>query len=268
MPEELDPTTARLVSELAAIILPTLTKSLSAAIPANDFSGALERINRTSQDMRIQIEKAIRLGIDDNKAARSVIMQSLGNLLEEIGTMKRGFDRMPDMLKAQAETRKPDTNNDEITSQKLEEITGLLKELIEGIKNLSEIYTDNHQTEIASDISHVIAEDSPAMDKILATIPALEGLVKAEGKAHSHELEEFSREISALHEQNNIALIHEVKETAGQELKAYGEDLLIQLDSERERQINTASKMFRTVIILSGVNIFLMLIVLIVMLVK
>ena len=268
MPEELDPTTARLVSELAASILPALTKSLSSAIPANDFTGAAERMNRTTQDIRIQIEKAVRSGIDDNRAARSVIMQSLGNLLEEISALKRSVDKIPDTFNKAKPEDKKDKKTDDGNAKKLDEISGLMNELIEGVKNLSETYTENRNAEPSQDAPHIIIDDSPSADRLLAAIPALEGLVKAEGKAHSHELEEFSREISALHEQNNIALIHEVRETTGQELKAYGEDILNQLDAEREIQINQLAKMCRTVIIMSGVNIFLMLVMIIIMLMK
>lgn len=265
MPYELDPTTARLVSELAATILPSLTKSLNSAIPANDFSGAVERMNRTSHDLRAQIEKAIRSGTEDNRAARSIMMQSLGNVLEEVAALRRSIDKLPDTLKPKREDRKNREQSE--TERKIDEITGLLNELIEGIKNLSEAYSAREGTE-TSDLSHVLIDESPVVDKMLAALPGLEGLVKAEGKAHSHELEEFSREIATLHEQNNIALIHEVKETTGQELKAYGEDMLNQLDAERESQIEQINRMFKTAMILSGINIVLLLTMIIFMLVK
>ena len=44
MPEDLDPTTARLVSELSAMILPGLSKSLASAIPSVDLTGQLSAL--------------------------------------------------------------------------------------------------------------------------------------------------------------------------------------------------------------------------------
>lgn len=261
MSDELDPTTARLVSELAASILPSLTQSLNSAIPANDFSGALERISRTSQDLRTHIDKAVRSSIDENRAARSMMMQSLGNLLEEISALKRSVDRLPENIRQRTEkTEKAEkkTETPDNTQQKLDEITGLLTELIQGLQNFAE--AKPHVNAEMPESSQVIYESDRRLDKMMTTtLPALEGLVKAEGKAHTHELEEFSKEISALHEQNNIALLHEVKEAVKQELKAYGDEMLNQIDAERTRQTEQVNKMFRVVIIASGINIFLFL---------
>ena len=50
MPEELDPTTAQLVSELSAQMLPALTKSLSSAVKVDDVVKAIDRSNLISQD--------------------------------------------------------------------------------------------------------------------------------------------------------------------------------------------------------------------------
>lgn len=255
MSDELDPTTARLVSELAASMLPELTKSLNTAIPANDFSGALERITRTSQDLRTQIDKAIRSGIDENRAGRSMMMQSLGNMLEEISSLKRSIEKIPANIKPVQEVKQD--NNTEKLEHKLEEISGLMNELIEGIGNLAQ--SRPVITSETPESSQVLYESDRRLDKMLTTtLPALEGLVKAEGKAHTHELEEFSREISTLHEQNNIALIKEVREASGHELKKFAEEMMNQIDAERMNQTAQTAKMFRAMMIASGINILLL----------
>ena len=98
MPEELDPTTARLISELSASMLPVLTKSLMSAIPSTDFSVAVERNNRTLQELRSVIEKALRSAADDSRAGRSMIIQSIGTVLEEITGLRAMLERLPEII--------------------------------------------------------------------------------------------------------------------------------------------------------------------------
>ena len=108
MPEELDPTTARLAAELASNILPSLTKSLSSAMPSADFSGLFERISKTSQEVHTQIERIIRSDIEENRAGRSVVMQSIGNILEDISSVKRAIEKFPSNFDAAMKSR-PET---------------------------------------------------------------------------------------------------------------------------------------------------------------
>ena len=84
MPDELDPITARLVSELSASMLPSLSKSLKSVVRIDDVVNALDRTNMISQDLRNQIEKAIRSGIDESRAGRSMIIQSILIIFQEI----------------------------------------------------------------------------------------------------------------------------------------------------------------------------------------
>lgn len=261
MPEELDPTTARLVSELAANIIPSLTRTLNSAIPSNDFT-------RSSQDLRTYIDKAIRFGIDDNRAGRSVIMQSVAALLDEISGLKRMVEKIPAQFK-KFDTPPQNINTND-NSQEYEHITELLNELIRGIQNLSETYAKNITQNNADvknfietpEILHGLNDSDTRLDKLLnVSLPGLEGLVRANSKSQSHELEELSREISAMQEQNNAAFIHEVREFVTHELAKYEEDMLNQLDSERETQNARISKMFRIVMGLSGACMFFMVVI-------
>ena len=275
--EELDPTTARLVSELASHMLPTLTKSLTAAIPANDFSGALERSNRVSQDLRSQIEKSIRSSIEDSRAGRSVMMQSIGTLLDEILALKRSVEKMPSNFESAINKAAPvrdDNNNREYAR-----ISELLGELVTGLRNFSETYTkdsmkrelerEKEKQERQEKESHRIPDDFPGqisgidaqsleenntrLDKLLNNaLPSLEGLVKAQGKTQSKELADFSREINTSHEQNNLALIHEIRQAVNEELAAFNEEILTQFTRQQTEQTGKVLKLLKFLFILSG----------------
>ncbi len=139
--DDLDPTTARLAAELAANILPPLTESLMSAIPAADFSGALERSNRLAQDLRSSLEKVVRSGIDEDRAGRSVLMQSISSVLEDISALKRTAEKIPASVDS-ALKAKPDTQTIDIQGleKKIYDITGMLEELIHGVKSFGEAY--------------------------------------------------------------------------------------------------------------------------------
>ncbi len=221
MPEELDPTTARLVSELAASILPALSKSLTSAIPANDFTGAVERSNRITQDLRSGVEKAVRSAIDDSRAGRSMIIQSIGTVLEEISSLRRMLEKVPGMLETAIKNTRPDenitgnTSNEALRNDLMNELSGIserINTLTQGIKAFFETYAEHREQNIS-----VLPELlQPGVDS--EAISGLEGLIRAEGKSHSKELAELSREISTMHEENNAALLHEVREAVAEEL--------------------------------------------------
>ena len=207
MPEDLDPTTARIVSELSALMLPSLAKSLSSAIPSTDFTGAIERTNRTAQDLRSEIVKAVRSAIDDSRAGRSMIMQSIGTLLEEIETLAAS-------IKSIEPDEKPVYDNQPIMNE-LEEMSERIDTLTQGIKAFFEAYAEHREND--SSIPEILR---PSFDPEMFS--GLEGLVRAEGKSHSNELAELSREISAMTEENNTALLHEVREAVAEEISGLG----------------------------------------------
>ena len=217
MPDDLDPTTARLVSELSAMILPSLSKSLASAIPSVDFAGAAERINRTAQDLRSEIVKALRSEIDDSRAGRSMIMQSIGNVLEEISSLRKSLDRLPEILQSAVSTKPQEniTYDNEPIMTELDEMSKRIDTLTQGIKAFFETYAQNHENESASNqqIPEILR---PSIDS--EALAGIEGLIKAESKSHSTALSELSREISAMIEENNTALIHEVREAAQEEI--------------------------------------------------
>lgn len=219
MPDDLDPTTARLVAELAASMLPALTKALASAVPAGDFAGAAERMNRTAQDLRNEITKAVRSGIDDSRAGRSIIMQSLGTLTEEILSLRKSLDRMPDILQSSINSIQPQqipSEPPENVMNMLDEISARIDTLTQGVKAFFETYAEQREIDGATRIP--ISQQGVDAE----IISGLEGLIKAEGKTHSKELEELSREISSLVEENNTALIHEVREAVSEEISESG----------------------------------------------
>lgn len=258
MPDDLDPTTARLVSELASSILPSLTKSLSASIPTAEFVGALERTNRAGNDLRTQMERAIRSSIDDSRAARSVMMQSIGTLSDEIVNLKKAIIAMPEKLEDKLDKKIQNENNDHEnvnlnlnydemfagTNEKLNEITELLNELIKGMQQFSETYTSLIRERKYDSVNVNVTPNSESQDSIMNngmleklindSLPGLEGLVKAQSKAQTNELHEMSREISALNEQNNAALIQEVRSAVKEEVKKYMAD-----DSKKGKTADT-----------------------------
>ena len=260
MPEELDPTTARLISELSASMLPVLTKSLMSAIPSTDFSVAVERNNRTLQELRSVIEKALRSAADDSRAGRSMIIQSIGTVLEEITGLRAMLERLPEIISSavkeikdgskerENEKEKDKTENEEgivrsVLMNELEGISERIDTLTEGLKSFFESYAEEREN-----VSVMLRAgiDSEALTGI-------EGLIRAEGKSHSKELEELSREISAMTEENNTALVHEVREAVGEEIGVIsGEDY-----GERSGNDGTNAKILRFTMLIAGAGLMM-----------
>ena len=266
MPEDLDPTTARLVSELSALILPTLTKSLTSAIPSNDFTGAVERTNRVAQDLRASVEKAVRSGIDDSRAGRSMIMQSMGTILEEIAGLRRLLERLPEILENTVKNSQPEIKiadvkpDDSVPASLMTELEGIserIDTLTQGIKAFFETYAEHRENDGA--IPEILR---PSFDPEMFS--GLEGLVKAESKSHSKELSELSREITAMTEENNTALLHEVREVVAEEVSGISDD-----DHHTHSGSNSGNiKMLKIIALLSGAGVILLLVELLVLLFK
>ena len=265
MPDDLDPTTARLVSELASSILPSLTKSLSASIPTGEFVSAIERSSRAGNDLRTQIERSIRSSIDDSRAARSVMMQSIGTLSDEISALRKAITNMPDNLEVKlnnASQNQSENNYDEIfaeNSTKLNEIAELLNELIKGIQQFSETYASSARKYDSVNVNVHPNSDTPEtmhnndmLDKLLnETLPSLEGLLRAQAKSQTNELHEFSREINAMNEQNNAALIHEVHEAIENEIQNH------RANDDNDVQNANMKKLLMINMCLSGASVFI-----------
>ncbi|MBQ7543634.1 MAG: hypothetical protein IJT02_01675 [Synergistaceae bacterium] len=266
MPEDLDPTTARLVSELAAVILPSLTKSLAAAVPAPDLSGVIERTNRASQDMKAQLEKVIRADIEENRAGRSIIMQSISSVLEDIAALKRTTEKLPTSLTVPQQ--KNDDSGVREVMKKLDGISSQLEEVIHGLKSFAEAYAGRME-QTASEVPQAPAYsyNEAQLEKLITqSLPGLEGFVRANAKSQSQELEDFSREISALHEQSGKALVHEVSGNVSAELSRYGAEMLGRLNEEREGQFGQVTKTLKVLMMMSGASIVMSLLALVLML--
>ena len=259
MPDDLDPTTARLVSELSAMILPGLTKSLSNALPAVDLSGAIERTNRTAQDLRSEIVKALRTSADDSRAGRSIIMQSIGNVLEEISSLRKSLDRLPDTLLSAVSNIAPQETklyDNEPVMNELNEISERIDALTQGIKAFFETYAQNREND--SSLHETLR---PSIDA--DALSGIEGLIKAEGKTHSTALAEMSREISVMIEENNTALLHEVREAVTEELSGLADG-----GQEPRKTHGESNRLIKFTALLSGASIILILINIIILLTR
>lgn len=284
MPDELDPTTARLVSELATQMLPSLTKALNNAVPAEQFASALERTNRMSQDLRSHIEKNIRSSIEDNRSGRSMLIQSMASMLEEFTSLKRQIEKLSDKLTAinsgldniiknaainnenkESESKNnKDNQSGQILMSELANIQEMLSELVKGLQSFSETYTRESQISQQknnNNISDNNNNSSNINEKFITNLfTGLEGVIKSQGMTHSHELKELSREIASSQEQNNIALNHEIREAINEELANF-----MNSDSQNKTKrpssliIKILAAMSGTCIIFMGVIIYLLL---------
>lgn len=274
MPEELDPITAQIVSELSASMLPSLSNSLKSVVHVDDVVNALDRTNMITQDLRNQIEKAVRSGIDESRAGRSMIIQSVRTVVEEISGLKKLLDKIS-FDTQNNNSNKPDENSINIL-QELARISELINELISGIATFSQTYARDHEKkesqtptqnfETLND-SQILNENNSRLDKLINnSLPGLEGLVKAHEKTQSHELEEFSKEISTLHEQNNLALIHEIHENFNNELEKISNEILEKVNVERGEKYAKILLTMKIIIGISGLNFILILIIIFMML--
>lgn len=285
MPDELDPTTARLVSELATQMLPSLTKALNNAVPAEQFASALERTNRMSQDLRSHIEKNIRSSIEDNRSGRSMLIQSMASMLEEFTSLKRQIEKLSDKLTAinsgldniiknaainnenkesESKNNNKDNQSGQILMSELANIQEMLSELVKGLQSFSETYTRESQISQQknnNNISDNNNNSSNINEKFITNLfTGLEGVIKSQGMTHSQELKELSREIASSQEQNNIALNHEIREAINEELANF-----MNSDSQNKTKrpssliIKILAAMSGTCIIFMGVIIYLLL---------
>ncbi|MBR2207974.1 MAG: hypothetical protein IJ859_04100 [Synergistaceae bacterium] len=274
MPEdlELDEITARLVTELAASITPTLTQNLNSAVHeslsdfkqekqekqeklVNDFANAVDRTNMISKDLQNQIEKSLRSNIEDNRAARTMIMQSMRNVFDEITALRKNLDKVPEAVDSALKNIKPAENKNPEVLAELDKISNLVKELIDGLRNFSETYARDKEQRSPENLQADANEaNAGLLEKLLNnSLPGLEGLVKAHEKAQSHELEEFSKEISALHKENDKTIIFKLKEEFENELEEKSKEIISQFENELDER---DKKIFLFLKIIAGLSGF------------
>ena len=238
MPEdlELDEITARLVTELAATITPALTQKLNSAIHTEDFINAIDRTNMISKDLQNQIEKSLRSNIEDNRAARTMIMQSMRNVFDEIANLRKNLDKVPEAVDSALKNIKPSENKNPEILEHLEKISVLVRELTEGLRNFSEVYARDKEERTPENLQADANEANTALlEKLLNnSLPGIEGLVRAHEKSQSHELEEFSKEISALHKEQDKTVIFKLKEEFENELEEKSKEIISQFENELE----------------------------------
>jgi len=271
MPEdlELDEITARLVSELAASITPVLTQKLNSAVRealpeklSDDFRDAVDRTNMISKDLQNQIEKSLRSNMEDNRAARTMIMQSMRNVFDEITALRKNLDRVPEAVDSAVKNFKPEENKNPEILAELDKISNLVKELIDGLRNFSEVYARDKEERNPENLQADTNEaNSALLEKLLNTsLPGIEGLVKAHEKSQSHELEEFSKEISAIRKENDKTVIFKLKETFESELDEKSKEIISQFENELEERDKKFSLLLKITAGLSGVCVILSLI--------
>ena len=262
MPEDLDPTTAQLVSELAASITPTLSKTLKSAIRTEDFINAIDRTNMISQDLRNQIEKSIRSGVEDSRASRTMILQSMRNVFDEIAAIRKNLDKVPAAIDSVVKSTAPEDNASPEILAELARMSELINELIEGIRNLSEAYEHDKEQRSDETVNFDSGEENASrLEKLLNnSLPGLEGLVKAHEKAQTHELEEFSKEIAALHHENDKTIIFKLKEALSNELEKNSEEIISRVEAELESRDKKIFLFLKIIAGLSGACVILSLI--------
>jgi len=271
MPEdlELDEITARLVSELAAVITPVLTQKLNDAVHeclpenlAGDFRNAVDRTNMISRDLQNQIEKSLRSNIEDNRSARAMLMQSQRSVFDEIAALRKNFEKIPDAVDSAVKNFKPEENKNPEVLAELEKLSNLIQELIEGLRNFSETYTRDKESRSPENLQADTNEANTALlEKLLNnSLPGIEGLVKAHEKSQSHELEEFSKEISALKKENDKTVIFKLKEAFENNLEEKSKEIISNFENELEDRDKKISLLLKITAGLSGACVILSLI--------
>ena len=107
--------------------------------------------------------------------------------------------------------------------------------MIHGLKSFGEAYAEHFEQKTAEvQAAPVYSHDEAQLEKLITeSLPGLEGFVRATAKSQSRELEEFSREIAALHEERSKVLVHEVSGNIAEELGRYGAETAGRVKEER-----------------------------------
>lgn len=142
-------------------------------------------------------------------------MQSVGNVLEEISSVRKSLDRLPENISSHI---KPADNQPVLNV--LNDISARIDTLTQGVKAFFETYAENHENHESksSDIPEILR---PSIDT--EALSRIEGLIRAESKSQSTALAELSREISALIHENSTALLHDVREAVKDELSMHSD---------------------------------------------
>ena len=179
-------------------------------------------------------------------------MQSLGSVLEDVATLRRTVDKLPVGTTSKAQPQSVSIDTSDLT-RKLDAIYSRLDEVVHGLKSFAEAYAHTMEDRAEVREAPLYSNNDAQLEKLVTqSLPGLEGFVRANAKSQSQELEDFSREISAMHEQNSKALIHEVSENVSAEVARYGEEMLGKLNVEREGQFRDVARMMKLAVMLSG----------------
>lgn len=184
----LDHASARIVSELAARLLPPLKEELSAL--------------RTWED-------------EEKDAAWRRIGEAVSELAARPNVEPEG-----DLARWEALSRSLEDTNRRIAS-----LGGAMSKLMDAVENIAELQKAPAQSFPNSSPSDEEGGDelppdreAPLLDLMENRIPAWEGLLRAHNQAQSRELDALSTELAELQNETREAIARTLRETLGQEL--------------------------------------------------
>lgn len=180
-------------------------------------------------------------------------MQSVGNVLEEISSVRKSLDRLPENISSSI---KP-ADNQPILNE-LNDISGRIDTLTQGIKAFFETYAENHENHerTSADIPEILR---PSIDT--EALSRIEGLIRAESKSHTTALAELSREISALIQENSTALLHDVREAVKDELSMLSDgEHETSEHSKNAKSAKSPAKLMKFTALISIANIIIIII--------
>ena len=262
MSEELDPTTEMLVNELSSRILPPLEKTLSEIkIQPAEFPD--KNINENQNNILIEnavkkLSGAIKTSSDETRAGYEVLMRSVSSIREEIYSIKR--TNTPD--KAEKIDHEPD----------FERLFNSLNALENSIKDFYNEWRSKNETEQVKEpdnknltsgqsqnlnVSNVPDYNLKLDDLLNKALPDLEGVIRSHDKAQTHELESLSNGLRSLQNNNNAALIHEIKKITASEISSIGEKIQNEIKNALEKY-QTGLKKLTRIIIITGCISFLL----------
>ncbi|MDR1873939.1 MAG: hypothetical protein LBQ90_02845 [Synergistaceae bacterium] len=181
----LDHTTARIVAELAAALLPRLREAVTAEL-LRAAESAPQRTDEGVEEMLLAL-KSLKNTAEETAALLGATQRSLEQTTS--GVLSR-LERLPDLLEA----------------------------FVAQVRDGNEQATENRRL----------------LETLQRAMPAWEGVLRADGRAHTRELSELSSEVSEVLRDARADLSSAVKETMEKESEKRGERLEELLREHRE----------------------------------
>lgn len=288
----LDPTTARVVSELSEQLLPPLLDALNKTVGTEQLTQIIAQI---FSDNNIEIKSEIKNNIKNEiKNSLNAANNELASMRQRLNKMGESIDALLNLYSSLSLSAASGNNKNAGLSQSvldglysLSVQLGDFREAQRDIKSHGQII---NQLKIAFDnfsdklnalgsldknkINNNLEKNLEKLEKLdkldkidklgnfdnnnldnLDKFEKLEGLLRAQGHAQSRELEALSRELSTMQNQTSAAMIQTLQETARQEAVERDAEWEDRLETEHEfieSKIKNFSKILWLVIILCG----------------